>query len=168
MTTPEAGFVIRLTFNTYLLQWICSLVTSGAFVLSPTKHGRNLAGDPTQFGGLSTCLEILAEAACLLEELFKVRLAVKDTIHGRVIAHHKSSFAMATFEARFVIRDSIRRHQIDDVNGLIASVALLHGAGERHCEDPDRKPKTEDDDMKQQHKNQSKFAPFGFKGNFQA
>lgn len=37
--------------------------------------------------GYSTCREVFGEGAGFLEELLKVRLAVEDAIHGRVVAH---------------------------------------------------------------------------------
>ena len=39
--------------------------------------------------------------------------------------YHKSSFAMAAFEAGFMIRHSFKRHHINNINSLITSLALI-------------------------------------------
>jgi len=61
-----------------------------------------------------------------------VRFAVEDSIHGRVVAHRKISFAVAAFEACLVIGNPIRRQEINEMDSLVACLAFVLGSAERH------------------------------------
>jgi len=133
MRALETGLVVWLSLHSYLFQRVCCFLAAGTFVLGPREHIGHLARGPIQFILiLCTCWEFLGKAACLLKELFKVRFAVEDPIHGRVVAHRKISFAVAAFEAGLVIGNPICRQEIDEMDGLVACLAFVLGAAERH------------------------------------
>lgn len=52
-------------------------------------------------------------------------LAVKNSIHGGVAAHRKGAFAMATFEAGLVVGNAIHGKEVNEMNGLVTSLALV-------------------------------------------
>lgn len=49
----------------------------------------------------------------------------KKRIYGKKITYHKSSFAVAAFETRFMESCSIRSQQINEINSLFTCLALI-------------------------------------------
>jgi len=76
--------------------------------------------------------KVLAEIARFLEKLLEMRFAVQDSIHRGVAAHRKKSFAMAAFEAGFMIRYPFERHHINHIDSLITSLAFIQSSCECH------------------------------------
>lgn len=52
-------------------------------------------------------------------------LAVKNPIHGRIAAHRKCAFAVAASEARLVVGNTVRGKEINEMHGLVTSIALV-------------------------------------------
>jgi len=126
MSTLGAGLVVGLALQGHLLQWVHSLLAGSTLVLGSTEHRAKLVWDlRLLIICLSTCGEIFVEAACFLEKLLKMSLAKKNSIHGGVVAHRKSAFAMTTFEAILVVGNAIRSKEVNEVNGLVTSLALV-------------------------------------------
>jgi hypothetical protein len=59
-------------------------------------------------------------------------LAVKNPIHGRIAAHRKCAFAVAASEARLVVGNTVRGKEINEMHGLVTSIALVLCTRERH------------------------------------
>lgn len=125
MSALEAGLVVGLALQGHLLQWVHSLLAGSTLVLSSTEHRAILVWDlRLLIICLCACGEVFLEAACFLEKLLKMSLAVKNSIHG-VAAHRKSAFAMAAFEAILVVGNAIRSKEVNEMNGLVTSLALV-------------------------------------------
>jgi len=123
---PETCLVEAFSFHLHLFKRVNSFLTSSTLVLCSTEDGRYLAGRPSQFWLLSfSWLKVFTEIARFLEELLEMSLAVQDSVHGGIVAHHKGSFAVGASEARLVVRHSFNGQHVHHIDCLIASIAFV-------------------------------------------
>jgi len=108
----ETAPMICSSIHSHLLNWINGLVTPHTFLPGAAKHVGNLAGILAislffWFHDFRRSFETLVEAPSSLEELIKVRPAVKNPLKRVEVAELEGTSAVVASEASLVINSVV-------------------------------------------------------------